>query len=102
MSQSSETQAALRAAWRRGQAGWPASFPLVQFPNAPLLIAGAGLAVAAATDGATGDYARATAYAGLSVWAWLELTDGANAVRRLLGAAGLVLVVVRVGQALGA
>jgi hypothetical protein len=45
---------------------------------------------------------RATFYTGLAAWAWLELSDGANAFRRLLGAGGLVFVVVRVAQALGA
>jgi hypothetical protein len=88
--------------WRRGQRGWPESFPLVQFPNAPLLVAVGGLLVAALTDGSVHFYARAAFYAGLSAWAWEELADGANWVRRALGAGGLVYVVVRLGAALGA
>ena len=88
--------------WRRGQRGWPASFPLAQFPNAPLLLALGGWAVAALTDGSLHFYARAVFYAGLAAWAWLELADGANWVRRALGAGGLVYVVVKVGAALGA
>lgn len=87
--------------WRRGQRGWPASFPLAQFPNAPLLVAAGGWAVAAATDDQVHAYARAVFYAGLTAWAWEELTDGANWFRRSLGAAGLVYVVAKVGQALG-
>jgi hypothetical protein len=88
--------------WRRGQRGWPASFPLAQFPNAPLLLALGGWVVATLTDGSLHFYARAVFYAGLAAWAWLELADGANWVRRALGAGGLVYVVVKVGAALGA
>jgi hypothetical protein len=88
--------------WRRGQRGWPASFPLAQFPNAPLLLALGGWVVATLTDGSLHFYARAVFYAGLAAWAWLELADAANWVRRALGAGGLVYVVVKVGAALGA
>jgi hypothetical protein len=54
------------------------------------------------TDGSVHSYARAAFYAGVSAWAWEELADGANWVRRALGAAGLVYVVVKLGAALGA
>jgi len=74
----------------------------VQFPNPPLLAALGALIVARATDGAAHDYARGAFYASLSAWAWLELTEGANPARRVLGAGGLVYVAVKVGQALGA
>jgi hypothetical protein len=87
--------------WRRGQRGWPAGFPLVQFPNAPLLAALGGWAVAGVSDGSLHAYARAVFYAGLAAWAWEELAGGANWVRRTLGAGGLVYVVVKVGAALG-
>ena len=46
------TRPTLRDHWRRGQRGWPASFPLVQFPNAPLVVALGAWLVAALTDGA--------------------------------------------------
>ncbi|HEX8103232.1 MAG TPA: hypothetical protein VF533_11515, partial [Solirubrobacteraceae bacterium] len=69
-------------------------------PNPPLLFAGGAFALAAATDGAVHDSARAAFYAGLSAWAWLELADGTNAARRAMGAAGLAYVVVRLGAAL--
>jgi hypothetical protein len=97
-----KTKLTFRARWQRGQRGWPEGFPLVQFPNAPLLVAVGGLLVAALTDGSVHFYARAAFYAGLSAWAWEELADGANWVRRALGAGGLVYVVVRLGAALGA
>ena len=92
----------LKDAWRRGQQGWPASFPVAQFPNAPLLVAFAASIIASVSSGSVHDYARAAAYLGLGVWAWLELTDGVNWFRRVLGAAGLVYVVVKVGAAFGA
>jgi hypothetical protein len=94
--------ATLRQLWRSGQHGWPARFPVVQFPNAPLLVALAGWAVALASDGSVHAYARATFYAGLAAWAWEELASGTNWFRRALGAAGFVYVVVKVGVALGA
>jgi hypothetical protein len=88
--------------WRRGQHGWPARYPVAQFPNAPLLVAFGGWLVAALTDGSAHAYARATVYAGLAAWAWEELADGANLLRRALGAAGLGYVILKVGHALGA
>ena len=88
--------------WKRGQHGWPARFPLVQFPNAPLLVALGGLLVAALTDDSAHDYARGAFYAGLAGWAWMELLSGVNWARRVIGAGGIVYVVVRIAQALGA
>jgi hypothetical protein len=92
----------LKDLWRRGQRGWPATFPLAQFPNPPLLVALGGWVVAAMTDGSLHSYARAVFYVGLAAWAWAEVVGGANWVRRALGVAGLVYVVVKVGAALGA
>lgn len=92
----------LGAAWRRAQHGWPARYPLAQFPNAPLLAAFAAWLVAAVTDGSAHAYARAAFYAGLAAWAWLELAAGVNLARRAIGLAGLAWVVAKVGVALGA
>src|SRR4051794_3096420 len=91
-----------RDLWRRGQRGWPARYPVAQLPNAPLLVAMAGWLVAALTGGAAHPYARATFYTGVAAWAWAELTDGANGLRRAFGAAGLGYVIVQLGRALGA
>jgi hypothetical protein len=93
---------ALKSLWRRGQRGWPASFPVAQFPNAPLLFALSAWLVAALTTGTAHAYGRAAFYAGLAAWAWAELAGGDNWVRRALGVAGLVYVVIEVGSALGA
>jgi hypothetical protein len=89
-----------RRIWKRGQHGWPASFPLVQLPNLPLAAAAAGWLVAALTDGLVHDYARATFYTGLAAWAWKELDDGVNWARRAIGAAGLIFVIVKIAEAL--
>ena len=79
--------------WHRAQDGWPRRYPVAQFPNAPLLASFAGSGVAALTSGDAHDAARAVAILGLGIWAWLELTDGVNAVRRVVGAGALVWVV---------
>ena len=68
----------LAARWRRGQRGWPAGFPLVQFPNAPLIAALGGWLVAAPTHGTLHAYARAAFYAGLAAWAWEEVVSAAT------------------------
>ena len=83
----------------RSGPGWPPHFPLVQPPNAPLWVALVAWLVAALTDDPVHAYARGTFYVALAAWAWLELTDGTNWFRRLLGAAVLAYLVVRVGEA---
>ena len=57
--------------------------------------------MAAVTDGTAHDLARAVFSAGLAGRAWLELTSGVDRGRRVMGAAGLVLVAVQVARALG-
>ncbi|CAA9465497.1 MAG: hypothetical protein AVDCRST_MAG38-652 [uncultured Solirubrobacteraceae bacterium] len=95
-------RATLKAGWRRGQHGWPASFPIAQLPNARLLLAQGGLATAQLTDGTPHAYARAVWVVGLGAWAWGELAEGSSPFRRVLGLGGLVYVVAAVGDALGA
>jgi hypothetical protein len=78
---------------RRGQAGWPQRFPLVQFPNAPLALAlGARGAAGVCAEGAGRDRARSLFLVSLGVWAWEELADGDNWFRRLLGAVALAWI----------
>jgi hypothetical protein len=89
----------IAAAWRRGQEGWPRRFVLVQFPNVPLITALAGSAVAALADGPAADYADAVSRIGLAAFAYLELSDGVNWFRRLLGAAVLVQLVITLARA---
>ena len=73
----------------------------MQLPNPPLIGAFAALLVSAVTGGSVHDYAHGAFYALLAAWAWLELTGGVNAVRRIAGAVGLVYVAIKVGEALG-
>lgn len=90
----------IAAAWRRGQEGWPSRFVLVQFPNLPLIVSLTGSVVARLADGRAADYADATSRLGLAVFAYLELTDGANWFRRVLGGGVLVWLVMTLGRAL--
>jgi len=85
--------------WARGQRGWPEHFPLVQLPNAPLLVAFTGWLVAAPADGPVQAAGRAVFYGGVTVWAAEEVASGANWVRRGMGVAGLVYVVARLVEA---
>ena len=94
------TRSAVARAWRRGQHGWPARFPLAQLPNAPLIVASLGWLAGALTSDPAHSYARAAFFAGLTAWAWEELEGGVNWVRRVMGAAGLVYVVVKIAEAL--
>jgi hypothetical protein len=65
---------------------WPRRFPIVQFPNLPLALAFVSGEVARHTGGSAHASALAISYLAMAVWAWLELTDGVNWFRRLLGA----------------
>jgi hypothetical protein len=90
----------IAAAWRRGQAGWPSRFVLVQFPNLPLIVALAASVAAGLADDGAAHYAEAVNRLGLAVFAYLELTDGVNWFRRALGAGVLVWLVITLGRAL--
>lgn len=86
----------LRALWRRAQRGWPAAYPLVQFPNAPLIVAILASVASKAASGDTVDLLVAASRIGLVVWAYEELAHGDNVVRRLMGAGGLGYLVVAI------
>jgi hypothetical protein len=80
--------------------GYPRRFPVVQFPNLPLiiaLIAGHGIRYVA---GAGHAYLLTVAYLAMTIWAYEELARGTNWFRRLLGVAFLVILVVRVADGL--
>jgi hypothetical protein len=92
---------ALRSDYKRlTETGFPRSFPLVQFPNAPLIMGLLAGATGGAVHGRGHDYAVAISYLAIGVWAYEELTQGVNWFRRLLGAAFAILMVVRVANAL--
>jgi hypothetical protein len=91
----------LQWAWRRATHGWPAAYPLAQFPNVPLLLSFAASALEGNLAGGAQPAARAAASVFLGVWAWLELAAGVNLWRRVLGAGGLAWVIVRLGEQIG-
>ncbi|HTA12773.1 MAG TPA: hypothetical protein VK765_05060 [Solirubrobacteraceae bacterium] len=81
---------------------FPRRFPIVQFPNAPLILALLAGATAGRLSGWAHAYATSVSYLAMTIWAYEELTRGANWLRRLLGLAFLVLLTVRVARALHA
>jgi hypothetical protein len=80
--------------WRRGQVGWPRSFPIMQFPNPPLLLAFAGWGLAAESGGSAHELGHAVFTLGLAVWAWEEAVGGVNWFRHLLGVGAFVWIVI--------
>jgi hypothetical protein len=80
--------------------GYPRRFPLVQFPNLPLII---GLLCGYGSrhvHGAGHAYLQAAAYLAMTIWAYEELARGTNWFRRLLGLVYLGILVVRVAHGL--
>jgi hypothetical protein len=69
-------------------------YTVAQFPNPPLIVALVGLIASRLLDQGSTAWAlsRGLFFIGLTIWAWLELTDGVNGFRRVLGAAGLAFV----------
>ncbi|MBK8295100.1 MAG: hypothetical protein IPK93_10140 [Solirubrobacterales bacterium] len=73
-------------------------YTVAQFPNAPLAIA--ILAAVASRFFDEGSVAhglsRAVFYAALTIWAYMELADGVNLFRRVLGALGIAFVLISI------
>jgi hypothetical protein len=66
----------------------PRRFPIFQFPNPPLIVAGIAGAVARLGDGGYSPLARLVSDLALLLWAIEEVIAGANWLRRLLGLGG--------------
>jgi hypothetical protein len=77
---------------------WPRGFPIVQFPNAPLIAAILAGIAGQATRGSAQRLALTIMYLALGVWAYEEAIRGDNWFRRLLGLGIGVYVVVRLNQ----
>ncbi len=94
----------LAKAWPRfrrlTELGFPRRFPIVQFPNAPLIIAFLAGQAAVHAHGSSHDYAASVSYSAMTVWAYEELVHGVNWFRHLLGLAYVVIVAMRVAMAL--
>jgi hypothetical protein len=80
--------------------GWPKDFPIVQFPNAPLIVAFLAGEAGNFVNGIEHNYAASVSYLALTIWAYEELVHGVNWFRRLLGLAFALVLVVRVAHAL--
>src|SRR5579864_4083312 len=76
--------------------GFPRRFPIVQFPNAPLIIAFLAGQTAAHIHGSTHAYLSAVSYLAMIIWAYEELANGVNWFRHVLGLAYMIILVVRV------
>jgi hypothetical protein len=82
------------------QFGWPRSFPLIQFPNAPLIVAFAAGVVASMSHGAGHRDALAVSYLAMVIWAYEELVDGVNWFRHLLGLVYVVSTAMHLAMAI--
>ena len=79
----------------------PRRYPIFQFPNKPLIAAMLAGAVSRATHGETARNAATVSAVAQLVWAYQEITDGANGFRRVLGVAGAAwsgAALVRIGR----
>ncbi len=79
--------------------GFPRRFPIVQFPNLPLI--GAFLAGQSTRfiGGMAHGYLISVAYLAMTVWAYEELVRGVNWFRRLLGLVFTIVLIMRVAHA---
>ena len=82
------------------QLGFPRSYPIVQFPNAPLIVAFASGLLASHSHSRAHAYAQAVSYLAMAIWAYLELFHGVNVLRRLLGLAYTISTAVHLANAL--
>jgi hypothetical protein len=80
--------------------GFPRRFPIVQFPNVPLIVAFLAGGAGGFLRGTEHSFAASVSYLALTIWAYEELVRGANWFRRLLGLAFAIILVVRVAHAL--
>jgi hypothetical protein len=79
---------------------FPRRFPIVQFPNLPLIVVFLADEAGRFLDRSAHSYAASVSYLALTIWAYEELANGVNWFRRLLGLAFVILLIVRVAHAL--
>jgi hypothetical protein len=87
---------------RLTQLSFPRRFPIVQFPNLPLIVAFLAGEAGKFVDGTAHTYSASVSYLAMTIWAYEELVHGVNWFRHLLGLAYVIIVVVRVANALHA
>jgi hypothetical protein len=86
---------------RLTQLGWPRDFPIVQFPNAPLIVAFLAGTAAARTHDPGHAYLAAISFLAFGIWAYEELLHGVNWFRHLLGLGYGIATIVHLALALG-
>jgi len=79
----------------------PRSFPIVQFPNRPLIASALSAAIARGTHGQSAAAARLVSRLALLVWSGEEIFAGANWFRRLLGAGGAAWAIAELARGRG-
>jgi hypothetical protein len=78
--------------------GFPRRFPVVQFPNLPLIVALLAGGAGAFLDGSERSYVVSVSYLATAMWAYEELVHGVNWFRRLLGLTFMILLIMRVAR----
>jgi hypothetical protein len=92
---------ALWSAYKRlTELGFPRRFPIVQFPNPPLIIAFVAGQAGGFVHGAQHPYVVSVSYLAMTIWAYEELAHGVNWFRHLLGLTYVGIMVLRVAHAL--
>jgi hypothetical protein len=87
---------------RLTELSFPRRFPIVQFPNLPLIVAFLAGAASTHAGGSVHPYLVSLSYLAMTIWAYEELAHGVNWFRHLLGLTYGILMVVRVAHALHA
>ncbi len=63
----------------------PERFPIAQWPNPPLWAALVALLISRLAEGLAAGIAQGIFYLAIGAWAYLEIAEGVNWFRRLLG-----------------
>jgi hypothetical protein len=84
------------------RSSWPSGFPIVQFPNPPLIVALLAGVVAQLTHDTVHRSASAIFYLALGIWAYEEARHRDNWFRHLLGFGFSIYIVVALTRALDA
>jgi hypothetical protein len=79
---------------------FPRRFPIVQFPNDPLIVAFLSGQLASMVHGVGNADALAVSYLAMMVWAYEELAHGVNWFRHLLGLAYVLSTAFHLSRAL--
>jgi hypothetical protein len=82
--------------------GFPQRFPIVQFPNLPLLAAVVAGRATQLVNGPAASYTQSLSYLAMTVWAYEELVHGVNWFRRLLGLVFAIVMIMRIAHAVHA